>query len=106
MFYHYKIEKQLQQILKKFNRDEVVAKKSNESSIMTDIFDGKLYKKFENSDDYNKKDCLTFILNTDGISRCSKSKQTIYPIFLAINELPINSRFCIDNTIVAGTYMF
>ena len=39
--------------------DQIDAKKSYRNSVMSDIFEGKLYKKFENSDDYNKKDCWT-----------------------------------------------
>jgi len=32
----------------------------------------------------------------------NKSKLTIWPVFLVINELPIESRYCIDNIILAG----
>ena len=43
-----------------------------------------------------------FLLNTDGISSNKKPKLTIWPVFLVINELPLEIRFLIDNTILAG----
>ena len=45
---------------------------------------------------------FSFLLNTDGISPMNKSKLTIWPVFLVINELPIESRYCIDNIIPNG----
>ena len=41
-------------------------------------------------------------MNTDGIALAEKSNLSLWPIFLAINEIPIEERFCIDNVIVAG----
>ena len=72
---------------------------------MIDIRDGRIYKKLINSEhgnEFKNQTAFSFILNTDGISPMKKSKLTIWPVFLVINELPIESRFCIDNIILAG----
>jgi len=49
-----------------------------------------------------KNNIYTFILNTDGISKCSKSQLTIWPIYLAISEIPEGERFCLENVVVGG----
>jgi len=51
---------------------------------------------------YSKKQAFSFTINTDGISVSNKSKLTIWPVFIVINELPLNIRFSIDNVILAG----
>ncbi|CAF1009998.1 unnamed protein product [Brachionus calyciflorus] len=45
---------------------------------------------------------FTLTLNTDGVQLCNKSKMSIRPIILVLNELPIGERFCFDNIIIAG----
>ena len=40
------------------------------------------------------------MLNTDGASFCKKSKLTIWPVYLVINELP--TKFSLENVILAG----
>lgn len=47
---------------------------------------------------------LSAILNTDGIPLYSSSKVKLWPIFLAINELPIAARFSRENLILAGIW--
>jgi hypothetical protein len=49
-----------------------------------------------------EKRAFTFTINTDGISKSDKSKCTIWPVFLTINELPLDQRFSLENTVVAG----
>jgi hypothetical protein len=64
-----------------------------------------MYKSFvrkEIQSENDKSSVFTFTLNTDGISPCSKSDISIWPIYLVINELPINLRFCYDHVIIAG----
>jgi hypothetical protein len=41
---------------------------------------------------------------TDGITICKKSKITIWPIILALNELQKEKRFCKDQMIIAGNF--
>lgn len=70
-------------------------------NLISDIKDGSLYKAFLS----NFKDLAnvnSFMLNTDGISICDKSNLSIWPVYLAINEIDIGDRFCIDNIIIAG----
>ena len=45
---------------------------------------------------------FTFILNTDGISVSDRSNLSIWPIYLAINEIPIANRYSIENIIIGG----
>ena len=46
------------------------------------------------------------ILNTDGVSLCTKSKLTMWPFFLAINECSKEDRFLINNVVLAGQHNF
>jgi hypothetical protein len=55
---------------------------------------------------YGKKEAFTFLMNTDGISLAEKSNLSIWPIFFAINELPVEERFWIDNIIIADTKFY
>lgn len=99
------IASQIKRILFKFNLmsfDSVVALTNN---TLADIYDGELYQKFLNSGNrelVRNGKCFTFTLNTDGISLCQKSKKSIWPIILVINELPLQVRFCLENSIIAG----
>lgn len=104
MYYHCNIEKQLCEILKNVNlANPNLAKKSDFE--LTDITDGSIYKTLLQSEDgdlLKNHEAFTFLLNTDGISVCSKSKLTIWPFFLAINEIPKDERFLIENMILGG----
>ncbi len=46
----------------------------------------------------------TFCLNTDGISLCSKSNLTIWPVYLTINEIDRKCRFSPDLVLLAGKF--
>jgi hypothetical protein len=105
MYYNLDIESQIVNIFKKFKLEDL--KNSNDTNNLTDIRDGRLYKKILESSDglaITNQEAFTFLLNTDGISSFKKSKLTIWPVFLVINELPLESRFSIDNTIIAGNF--
>ncbi len=71
-----------------------------------DVYDGAIYQKFYQK--YEKQvqegSVFSFCLNTDGISPCSKSKKSIWPIILVINELPVTVRYCFENIVFAGKY--
>jgi hypothetical protein len=80
-------------------------KRSADTNVLSDIQDGNMYNWFfrnEIKDDYDLKTVFTFTLNTDGISPSDKSNLTIWPVYLVINELPKNIRFCYDHVILAG----
>ena len=62
---------------------------------LQDIYDGSLYKDYVAQEDsflccpWN----ISFTLNTDGVSVFSSSKKGhLWPVYLAINELPIEQR--------------
>ena len=94
MYYNLDIESQIVNIFEKFKLEDL--KNSNNTNNLTDIRDGRLYKKILESNDglaITNQEAFTFLLNTDGISSFQKSKLTIWPVFLVINELPLESRF-------------
>ena len=107
MYYHYDIQAQLKRIFKKIDENDLVnASKRLDNNRIFDFYDGSIYQNLLNSENgisFKKKESLTLLINTDGISRSIKSSQTIGPIFLVINELTSQNRFCIDNVVVAGT---
>ena len=52
------------------------------------------------------KQAFTFKINTDGVSICEKSKFDTWPVFLIINEIKPEYRYCIDNVIVTCNFLF
>ena len=103
MYYSYDINCQLERIMKRkeiFN-DFITPG----DQYIQDVYDGDIYKKFLNSEEgklvkINK--AFTFSINTDGISRCEKSDLDIWPVYLVINEIKCEYRYCIENVIIAG----
>ena len=72
-----------------------------------DFKDGSLYQEFlKNFDNSRIEFIYTFCLNTDGISLCSKSNLTIWPVYLTINEIDKKCRFSPDLVLLAGTLYF
>lgn len=105
MIYYLNIEEQIQRIAKIAN---LFDKRRNNDSKSTDITDGRVYKKVKQAlgrliDD---KEAFTFLINTDGVKMAESSTLSMWPVFLAINEISIKKRFCIDNVIVAGNLDF
>jgi hypothetical protein len=103
MYYHLDIEKQIKIIFKKNALTEF--NHHNESKDLIDLRDGELYKNILELEDghlFKNNKAFTFLINTDGISFCTKSKLAIWPVFLVINELPLAIRYSIDNVILAG----
>ena len=105
MYYNLSIEDQVSRI---FNNNKMFNKcykdKSN-NSIIKDITDGLIYKRLFESNNgkwIKLNRAYTFLLNTDGIAVSDKSNLTIWPVYLALNELPIENCYCIENVIIAG----
>ena len=93
MYFHANIENQLKEI---FLNITLTKNTCNELSDLHDFFDGNIYKALLTSEDgdlFKKNQAFTFILNTDGISLCTKSNLTLWPFYLAINEIPKEDRF-------------
>ena len=103
MYYEFDIEAQIKRILK---HETIFSETSRScSEYISDIYDGLIYKNILNSEDgelIKSRKAFTFSMNTDGISICEKSKLDIWPIYLIINEIKPEYRFCIENVIIAG----
>ncbi|VDI70412.1 Hypothetical predicted protein [Mytilus galloprovincialis] len=70
-----------------------------------DIYDGELYKSYcVNDGPLNSGDNLSFLLNTDGAPVFKSSKVAIWPLYLAINELPFKERMKTENMLLAGLW--
>lgn len=109
MYYHLDIEQQLNRILKKINHSELMSSKTSTPNQLYDICDGRYYKSLletEDGDLFKRKEALTFLINTDGASICKSSKLTIWPVYLVCNEIPLESRFSLENVILAGMIAF
>ena len=72
--------------------------KVNRSSDMEDICDGEAYKTHKAFVAHPAN--ITLTCNTDGVSIYRSSKTSIWPIWVAINELPPSLRFVILNVIL------
>ena len=97
-----------QHLTKLLERDDIWAKfhqyknKPNSTSIR-DIVEGKVYKKYEESVGFlANEDSLSLLFNTDGIPLYKSSKVNIWPVFLAVNELPPEEWFAKKNLILWG----
>lgn len=103
MYYKLSIKNQIIRLFEKkilpLETNELV----NDQQTIADVNNAKVYKEWPNNVTKNNKFQLkyTFTLNSDGVSLCEKSKLSIWPVYLAINELPIGERFQIDNIILA-----
>ena len=76
-----------------------------ESPNIRDIVDGTEYKKYKQSGGFlTNGDNLTLLFNTDGIPLYKSSKVNIWPVFLAINELPPEERFAKKNMVLWGLW--
>ena len=83
-----------------FNTIETFFSTQPASSVsMRDIWDGAVYQKLQ-SEIYDP--FITLNLNADGIQPHKSSTQTIWPILLVINEVPLKRRFALENVILAG----
>ncbi|CAF1045397.1 unnamed protein product [Brachionus calyciflorus] len=74
------------------------------SNLISEIYDGNIYKCFyeENHELLLNKRIFSLSINSDGISLSSSSDLQIWPVFLSINEIPLERRYCLENTIVAS----
>ena len=103
MYYNINIQSQLRQILKNKNIFNTNFESSEE--YLTDVYDGNIYSKLLNTVDgelIKNGAAFTFTINTDGISICEKSNLDIQPVYLVINEIKKEFRYCPENVIVAG----
>ncbi|XP_051167770.1 uncharacterized protein LOC127285680 [Leptopilina boulardi] len=72
-------------------------------NIMEDIYDGRLYQKFLNGlSPSDRHQYCTLVFNTDGAPLYESSTYSIWPIFLQVNEVPLQIRT--TELIVAGLW--
>ena len=45
---------------------------------------------------------FTILINTDGVSLCSKSDISVWPMYGAFLEIELKQRFCLENVVIAG----
>jgi len=70
---------------------------SSMSDCIHDIYDGLEYREHSKPGGFLCKDQnpanLSFLLNTDGVALFRSSTTNIWPVFLAVNELPPSMRY-------------
>lgn len=86
-------------LLNRFSR-----KKKHQSNI-EDIYDGDLYKRFSKEGGFlDSQNNISFMWYTDGVPLFKSSKVSVWPLFLSVNELPIQERFKQENMLFAGLW--
>uniref|UniRef100_A0ABD2WA97 Transposase domain-containing protein n=1 Tax=Trichogramma kaykai TaxID=54128 RepID=A0ABD2WA97_9HYME len=79
----------------------VTQERQHEQGLILDVYDGVKYREFYHSLSVEeRKNYLTAVFNTDGASKFKCSKQSVWPLYLMINELPKNIRT--EKLIVCG----
>lgn len=74
--------------------DFVVNERPYKEDEISDIYDGSKYREFVASlRESEKRTYVTLNINTDGVPTFKSSKYSIWPIYLQINELPVQDRF-------------
>ncbi len=77
----------------------------NHQHKLTDITDGQNYRYFcEPGQFLHNSSNISAVFNTDGIPLYTSSNVKLWPIFLAINELPPGSRYARENMILAAIW--
>ena len=108
MFYKFDLENQIQNIISKniidFKRASNVDL-TNKSEYISDIHDSDYYREFLKSEEGSSiinGYGFTMSISTDGVNPSDKSKISLWPVYLVINEIPIGQRYCLDNILIAG----
>ena len=83
--------------------DFVINERKRERNHIKDIFDGKAYKNLiKNLSPQDRYSYVSAILNTDGAAVFKSSNYSIWPIYIMLNEIPVQARF--DNIILIGIW--
>lgn len=73
---------------------------------ITDVYDGQQYK--QHSHFLSNPSHVSLMINTDGVAIFRSSKSSVWPIWIAINELPKEKRYVYGYIVmrnpVHGTY--
>ena len=74
--------------------EKIISKRQSPLCSLSDISDGEMYRKLcEPGQVLYGNNNLTLIFNTDGVALYKSSKTEIWPIYLAINEIPVVERY-------------
>lgn len=87
--------KQISDLLNIYQKDymSIIRDRIPSDEYLQDIFDGKLYRKFQNSlPPETRYRYVSGCMNTDGAKKFDSSKSSIDPIYLMLNELPPHIR--------------
>lgn len=105
--FHFDLLSQINRILCGKNRKQHFKSIRPKTDVINDIYDGDLYKNFYeyNSAYINEGTVHSYTFCSDGIALCSKSKLSLTPIILSVNEFPWYERFCIENVVIAGKFL-
>ncbi|XP_066271792.1 uncharacterized protein [Branchiostoma lanceolatum] len=76
-------------------------RKKKHPSAIEDITDGSIYNSIAELQDQRN---ISFIMNTDGIKVFRSSNYGLWPVYLAINELPFRMRTRRENMVIAGLW--
>ncbi|KAK3731182.1 hypothetical protein QZH41_019239, partial [Actinostola sp. cb2023] len=78
---------------------------SRGKGILTDIIDGKYYQAICREGQFlHDTNNISLIFNTDGAPLYSSSSISLWPVFLAVNELPSPDRFSKQNMLMWGIW--
>lgn len=100
---HFDVRSQIDHILHE-NFDMIVAylKREHGDDVMSDIDDGKVFKKIKEENQHLQ--VLSCTLNIDGAQVFNSSNCSLWPVQLYLNFLPPNIRFFSENIIVSTIY--
>ena len=110
MHYCFNIESQIRNIInRKIINFEQASGLNSDSAIISYVVDCTWYREFlktsQGQSVLNGKG-FTLSLNTDGANPSNKSTISLWPVFITVNEIPIEERYCIENVVVAGKNEF
>lgn len=105
------VEKQLQFILERkgvwssIQNTKCRISQSGACTEVTDISDGQFYRSLCRPGHFlSNPNTVSALFNTDGIPLYNSSNVKLWPVFLAINELPPSCRFARENMILAAIW--
>ena len=74
--------------------EKIITEHKHEKNHIHDIYDGKMYRQFVSSLPVEDKfRYVTAVFNSDGAAPFKSSPLSVWPIYLMINELPVQIRF-------------
>uniref|UniRef100_A0A7M5XKF2 Transposase domain-containing protein n=4 Tax=Clytia hemisphaerica TaxID=252671 RepID=A0A7M5XKF2_9CNID len=83
----------------------IKSRESNNGDCITDVTDGKRYRELcQPGGVLHGTENLTIIFNTDGVALYKSSRIEIWPVYVAINEIPAKERFQCKNVALWGLW--